>query len=154
MTLRFFGEWPEERLPELVAALEAVERPREPVEIRLERLAFLPSGAKPRVFVAVGATPKPLADFQRRIEAAARALGFEPENRAFLTHVTLGRIREPRRGAALVAAVREYEARLGSFTAGAFTAGAFTADHWTLYSSEFTPNGAIYTRQAQRPFAA
>jgi len=142
VTLRFFGEWPEERLPELIAALGSVEPP-EAVEIRLTGLSFLPGAHKPRVFIAVGETPKPLAEFQHRIEEAARTLGFEPENRGFITHVTLGRIRDPRHGKKVVAAVTEYQVDLG----------AFTADHWTLYSSELTPQGSTYKSLAQWPFA-
>lgn len=143
VTLRFFGKWPEERLPELIAACGAVEPP-EAVEIRLSRLAFLPSEHKPRIFIAVGETPKPLADFQHRVEQAARALGFEPERRGFITHVTLGRIRDPRHGGKLVAAAREWQADLG----------AFSTDHWTLYSSGLTLKGSIYTSLAQWPFAS
>ena len=142
LTLRFFGEWPQERLPELVAALGSVKPPEAPVEIRLTRLSFLPSPSRPRVFIAAGETPKPLAEFQRRVDKAARSLGFEPERRAFLTHVTLGRIRDRRQGGNLVTTVREYEVDLGSFT----------ADCWTLYSSELTPSGAIYTALARWPF--
>ena len=135
VTVRFFGEVPKNRLDELTQALGRVEGTGEPVEIRLTRLGFLPSEQKPRVVVAVGETPRALAEFQRRVEEAARALGFEPEKRAFLTHVTLGRMRDPRQGKKLVAAAREYEADLGGFV----------ADRWTLYRSELTPRGAVYT---------
>jgi 2'-5' RNA ligase len=138
VTLRFFGEWPEARLPELTDALERVERPAGPLEVPLLRLGFLPNEHAPRIFIAVGETSRELAAFQRRIEEAARDLGFEAENRAFLTHITLGRIRDPRQGRKLVEGARGYRGELGSFV----------ADHWTLYRSETRPEGAVYTSLA------
>ncbi len=143
LTLRFFGEYPEERLPELTTALEQVETPGSAIPVELERLSFLPGEHEPRIFVAVGQTPEPLARLQVGIEQAARSLGFEPERRGFLTHVTLGRVRDPRQGRKLVAAASEYEADLG----------AFVADHWTLYGSQLTPEGPIYSVLALWPFS-
>jgi 2'-5' RNA ligase len=142
VTLRFFGEWPEARLPELTEALERVERPPGPLQIPLARLGFLPNEQAPRIFIAVGETSRELAAFQRSVEETARGLGFEPENRAFLTHVTLGRIRDPRQGRKLVDAPRGYTQDLGRFAAG----------HWALYQSETLPEGAVYTKLAQWPF--
>ncbi|MCB9383291.1 MAG: RNA 2',3'-cyclic phosphodiesterase [Bryobacterales bacterium] len=139
LTLRFFGEWPEDRLPELTAALAQVGRPDRPFEIRLERLAFLPSEHSPRVFVAVGPTPALLAEFQQRIEQVARELGFEPERRAFLSHVTLARLRDPRQGKKLFEAARVTPVELG----------ACQPEHWALYQSALTPAGARYTKLAQ-----
>jgi 2'-5' RNA ligase len=81
MTLRFFGEWQEDRLAEIIDALERVQAPSEPLDVRLTRLGFLPSEREPRVFVAVGEASRELAEFQRRVEEAARELGFEPERR-------------------------------------------------------------------------
>ena len=135
VTLRFFGEWPEERLAEIIEALERVRAPSRALDVRMTRLGFLPSEREPRVFVAVGETSRELAEFQRRIEEAARELGFEPERRPFVTHVTLGRIRDPRQGRKLVEAAREYPGELGSFA----------AERWKLYRSETRPQGAVYT---------
>jgi RNA 2',3'-cyclic 3'-phosphodiesterase len=142
VTLRFFGEWPEERLGELTEALGRVERPGAPVEIRLTRLGFLPNERAPRVFIATAETAPELASFQGRVEEAGRGLGFEAERRAFLTHVTLGRMRNPRQGRKLVEAARGYAVELGGFT----------ADHWTLYRSETKPEAAVYTRLAEWEF--
>jgi 2'-5' RNA ligase len=138
ITLRFFGEWPEGRLPELTVALESVRRPDEPVAIRFARLTFLPNERAPKIFIAVAETPKLLAEFQSRIEAAARVLGFEPEQRAFLTHVTLGRMRDPRQGRKLVEPGLSDDGDLG----------AFTPQTWGLYRSETKPTGAVYTKLA------
>jgi 2'-5' RNA ligase len=138
VTLRFFGEWPEERVSELTAALARIRPSGAPIEIALTRLAFLPNDRRPSVLVALSETPDALAELQRRIEETACALGFKPELRAFLPHVTLARIRDPRQGKKLVAAVRDYQTGLG----------AFTADRWTLYNSKLTPQGPVYTSVA------
>ena len=137
VTLRFFGEWPDERLPELIEALAGLEPPA-PVELRFTRLTFLPNERSPKVFVAVAETPRPLAEFQARMEAAARALGSEPERRAFLTHVTIGRVRDPRQGRKLVELAHSQDADLG----------AYASRRWGLYRSETKPSGAVYTKLA------
>ena len=113
LTLRFFGEWPEERLQDLLDKLEAVPRPAQPFTVQVHGLRFLPDPANPRVFMALLEAQPALLELQRVIEQQARELGMEPERRAYIPHVTLGRIRDARQGRRLVTAVRENPLDLG-----------------------------------------
>src|SRR5215813_7889160 len=49
ITTKFIGEWREERLGELQAALKAIQ-PREPIDVRIHRVGFFPNPHSPRVF--------------------------------------------------------------------------------------------------------
>src|SRR5690606_2256109 len=69
-TLRFLGDTPEERLPDLEAALGGIESA--PLGLRLDGLAAFPSHRAPRVLVARIAPDDALADLQRQVESAVR----------------------------------------------------------------------------------
>jgi 2'-5' RNA ligase len=76
-----------------------------------------------------------LARFQGELEGELVARGFSAEDRPFFPHLTLGRMREPRRDPLLDSAIRA-EAE--------FDGGLFLADRMTLFSSTLTPRGPIY----------
>ena len=49
ITTKFIGEWPEERLGELKAALAALE-PQPPIAVDIRKVGFFPNPHAPRVF--------------------------------------------------------------------------------------------------------
>ncbi len=49
VTLKFIGEWPEDKLPELEAALRSI-APREPIAAEVKGLGWYPNPHHPRVF--------------------------------------------------------------------------------------------------------
>jgi 2'-5' RNA ligase len=76
-----------------------------------------------------------------RIERAARAMGFPPEDRPFAAHVTLARARSDARVS------RPPVERIGDF-------GAFVAEHLVLYRSEPDRGGPHYRQEALYPLVA
>ena len=66
------------------------------------------------------------------LDAALEPLGFEPENRAWHGHVTLGRFRTPKR-------VRK------ALLDPDHVFGGFRAEEVILFSSELRPDGAVHT---------
>lgn len=137
VTLRFLGDTPDERLPALSAALREIEAP--PLALRLDGLTAFPSRRAPRVLVVRLAPDDALADLQRRVEAAAQALGFEPEARPFRPHVTLARLKRAD-ARAVLAYLRTHDA-----------SAAFAAEAFHLYASTLTPSGAVHERVASIP---
>jgi RNA 2',3'-cyclic 3'-phosphodiesterase len=136
-TLKFLGGVEPDRLERVAAALAAVAAPGAAFDLGLRGLGAFPSPSRPRVIwagVAAGGTQ--MARLAAGVEEALAALGFASEGRPFSAHVTLGRVREPRRDAPLAAAL----------TAGAGREfGQFRVDRLALMRSELSPGGARYT---------
>jgi 2'-5' RNA ligase len=124
-------------MPELGAVLGEAAAGVSPFELRLAGLGAFPSPTRARVIWA-GARQggEALGVVARRLEEALAGLGFPPETRAFSPHVTLGRVREPRRDPGLAAAL----------TAGAERElGRLTVDRIRLMRSDLSPRGSRYT---------
>ncbi len=135
VTLKFIGEWKDERLQEITSALNAVTRPGIiPVSIR--DVGFFPTPKSPRVFW-VGVGGPGLAELAADIDRATSALGIESEKRAFSPHLTLARIKDRLD----LQPLRDAIASEPSLDFGRFEARSFY-----LYRSHLRPTGAIYTR--------
>lgn len=146
ITTKFIGEWPEERLEELKAALASLPT-RKPISISIEKLGFFPNPHSPRVFWAgIHAADglSSLASLARDTETALAPLGIAKEERAYSPHLTLARIKTPGKQPALLQAV----AKLPSLDFG-----SFTADRFYLYHSKTAPSGSVYTKLAEFPLA-
>jgi 2'-5' RNA ligase len=78
-----------------------------------------------------------LAALAGAIDDALARLGFAREERAFSPHVTLGRVRDPRRAPALAEALAAAATR--SF-------GRVAVREATVMRSDLSPRGARYTR--------
>ena len=99
VTLKFLGDLPERRQPELIAAATPVAASTAPVLPGLESLGAFPGLYRPNVlWVGVSAGPD-LADLAARLEEAMAVLGFPREGRPYRPHVTIARCRSaPRVG--------------------------------------------------------
>src|SRR5580693_8820661 len=73
VTLKFIGEWPEEKLPELEAALCKV-APREPIRAEVKGLGWFPNPHHPRVFWVGVHDGDALAGLAKEIDATLAPL--------------------------------------------------------------------------------
>lgn len=90
ITLRFFGDMPENTADDLDAELAII--PFTPLIIELEGVGVF-GGTKPSALY-VGVKPNDSLNLlQQRHEAAARRVGLAPDKRNFLPHVTIARLR-------------------------------------------------------------
>jgi 2'-5' RNA ligase len=143
ITTKFIGEWPEERLPELKAALDSLPA-RDPISIAVEKVGFFPNPHSPRVFWTGVHAASGLAALARETDDVLAALRVVREARAYSPHLTLARIKTPKRLPALLQAV----ANLPSLEFG-----TFTADRFYLYRSRTAPTGSVYTKLSEFPFS-
>jgi 2'-5' RNA ligase len=143
ITTKFIGEWPEDRLSELTAALQALPA-RPAISVAIEKLGFFPNPHSPRILWAGVHAGDPLTQLARETEDALATLGVEREQRPYSPHLTLARIKTPGKQPALLQAV----AKLPSLDLG-----RFVADRFFLYRSKITPSGSVYTRLAEFLFA-
>jgi RNA 2',3'-cyclic 3'-phosphodiesterase len=143
VTLKFLGQVDETRVPGLADALRATLAGERAFDVAVRGLGAFPSPTRPRVLWAgledgTGA----LHAVARRVDACCGGLGFPPETREFAAHVTLGRVREPRRQPALADAL----ARAADF-------GRVRVERVSLMRSELSPRGARYSELAAAPLA-
>jgi 2'-5' RNA ligase len=140
LTLKFLGDTPTEKLPDIKRALAAVARHAPACTFTVGELGCFPNPRRPRVvWVGVQEPTGRLAALQDAIEEVMAPLGYPPEGRGFTPHLTLGRVR---RGAR-----RDDVARVGEVVAGTTveSLAEISGDHFALIRSVLKPTGAEYT---------
>jgi 2'-5' RNA ligase len=140
LTLKFLGNIPSKRVAEITEAIEKAVQGISPFHLEISGLGAFPSIRQARVFwVGVGGELDKLSRLQQNIDSALAALGFAKEERPFVPHLTLARIREgaspPER--------RSFGELVGSTIFGDKYPVAVEAIR--LMRSQLTPAGAIYT---------
>ncbi len=144
LTLKFIGEWPEEKLPQLAEALRSIPA-RQPIVAEVKGLGWYPNPHHPRVFWVGVQAGEPLQNLVRDLEAALAPLGIAKEDREFSAHLTLARIKDP----VPLQALRGVIAQLESLEFG-----SFPVDRFYLYRSQPGAAGSIYTKLSEFPFEA
>ena len=141
ITTKFIGEWPENRVQELIDRFRSMPR-HSPIEIAVDGLGWMPNPHHPSVlFAAVHATES-LAALAKSIGEELQSLGAAADTRPFFPHITLARIKEPHPLVELKHAI----ASLPSVDFGSFTAGRFH-----LFHSCRGPACSVYTHLADFP---
>lgn len=138
ITTKFIGEWPEQRLDELIRSLHAMP-PQDVIPIEIRGLGWFPNPHRPRVFWAGIHGGSGLADLARHTDEATAALGVERETRPFSPHLTLARVRE-------AVPLQNLQHAIAQLPTDQF--GQFTANCFALYRSDPGPAGSIYTQLA------
>ena len=93
VTVKFLGDLPEERQPELIATAAPIAASTAPFVPGLESVGAFPGLHRPQVLWAgVSAGPE-MADLAARLDVALADIGFAPEGRSYRPHVTVARCR-------------------------------------------------------------
>lgn len=135
ITTKFIGEWPEEELPRLEAALRAIASPGE-FALNIAGFGWFPNPHQPRFLFAGVKGPAALPELAKRTEEACAAIGIPSEGRNYLPHLTLARIKER----VNLAPLRQAIAQLPSAEFGVTKATKFL-----LYKSVPGEKGSVYT---------
>ena len=144
ITTKFIGEWPEERLQELIDVLQPLGR-RAPFDVSVTGIGWLPNPHSPRILYAGIKTGPQLLALAAETDAATAAIGVDRETKPFRPHLTLARIKDtsvplaPLRQAIAHIDVPEF--------------GSFRVESFQLYLSKMGPSGSIYTQLAEIPLA-
>src|SRR5262249_27258248 len=93
LTLRFFGEVPENVADDLDLELAGVRSER--LSLELEGVGAFGEGTDVRAMWAGVRADEALSGLARRCEVAARRAGLKPETRAYRPHITLAYLRRP-----------------------------------------------------------
>ncbi|HAL92609.1 MAG TPA: RNA 2',3'-cyclic phosphodiesterase [Verrucomicrobia bacterium] len=91
LTVEFFGETPEERIPDLEQALAKAAAGAQAFTMKIGGLGLFGGARHPKV-IWLGVEPGGLGRLHECVNAGLRERGREPEVREFTPHVTLGRM--------------------------------------------------------------
>lgn len=140
LTLKFLGQVPKARVPEVAAGLEKARQGIIPFSLAFAGLGCFPSQSNPRViWVGCQTFDDSLNRLQAKIEEEMETLGFPRENRPFNPHLTLGRVKENARPTAR----RDMGEAIAATAVGEL--GRIGVEKITLMQSTLKPSGAEYT---------
>jgi len=137
VTLKFLGNVADEALADVCNAVNEVAAGAEPFGFKLRGVQAVPPVGRLRMFW-VGAIDDSglMGELYGQLEQVLAALGFPKDNRLFRPHVTLARVKYASDPAALRVAAKRFANE---------DFGNQWASEVTVYSSELTPRGPIYT---------
>jgi len=142
-TVRFLGEQDDRGLARARGAAREGASGHRRFEARLGEVGAFPSARRARVlWLGLTEGAEPLAALARSVENALRAQGFEPAERPFSSHLTLGRVRQRD---------QDWSGRL----AGVQTdpAPRFVVDRVRVVHSTLSPGGSVYRVLEEAPLA-
>lgn len=138
VTLKFFGSIDETKMaPAIQKTVEENLGEAQPVTLFCEGIGAFPRWEYPKViWTGLKGEAEGLIALQKNLEIAFEKLGFPKENREFKLHLTLARVKSLQGPAAWI---RDLERMVAT------KFGTVTVDHLTLYKSQLTKAGSIYT---------
>lgn len=139
LTLKFLGEVSGEQAAAVQASLAPLCAAHRPFGLTIAGSGAFPTAKSPNILWVGVARSEALLKLAREIDRAMAALGFEEEGRPFSPHLTIGRVKERRAGAA---AAKE----LSTFRDRVF--GSIEVNRILLMESRLKPGGAEYTARA------
>ncbi len=137
LTVKFLGEVQDERLPDVIAATRLAVASLTTFSVSIGGIGAFPSMTRPRVvWVGLQSGSEPFKTLMERVETAMDDIGFPREGRALHPHVTLGRVRDPRRLKRLPELLKAESPEM---------LGTVTVERLTLIASALSPKGPRYT---------
>lgn len=145
-TLRFLGDLGPGRVEAASRAAAESVRGLAPFEASLGSTGAFPNLRRPRVlWIGLEVGAESLELFARSLDEALSREGFDRPDRPFQAHLTLGRLREPERGAV---------GHLAERLSGEHARGRFTVRTLTVIHSTLDPKGSIYRPLAEYELTA
>jgi 2'-5' RNA ligase len=141
VTLKFLGETDVDLIREVRALMERAAQSRTSCDVSVTELGVFPQAERPSVVWAGLRGADVLASLAAELEAGLEPYGFPRENRPFVPHLTLARVK-----------ARPPESLHDLLTRHAKTAfGQAKIDHVEFIRSELGPDGSRYTVLAETP---
>ena len=141
LTLKFLGNIPFKQVAEVTKAIEEAAQVIPPFHLEISGLGAFPNLKQPRVlWVGIGGEIDTLLRLQQNIDSALASLGFAKEERPFMPHLTLARVRQ---GASPMERKNFGELAMSASFEASYPIDAKAV---SLMRSQLTPEGAIYTR--------
>ncbi len=138
LTLKFIGEIDEKTLDRIILALEKFIPEKKSYYARVSALDVFPKIHSPRIiWIGLGEGDKESRDIAEEIEEKLSDTGISKEERAFTSHITIGRVRSGRNKERLLRKINEINSLENEDL-------RFLVDRVTVYKSTLTPKGPVY----------
>jgi len=134
VTLKFIGEIPDARVPQITKALAGIKA--RPFDVKFDNVGFFPSPRSPRVFWIGVRAGEELPQLAEAVNEALASIGIPREDKAYSPHLTLARS----------GSGHNLKALTGLLTNEMETFGTMTAHEFYLYRSQLGRGGSKYTR--------
>ncbi len=137
LTLKFFGNIDESRIDSIFKSIEEPVRNTLPFSIKVQGMGAFPHLKNPRViWLGLVNGSQALTSLQEKVETQLDKIGFQPEDRPFHPHLTLGRTKSSRGKDELVGRMEKHKEE---------EFGDFQVEQVILFKSDLKPSGPIYT---------
>ncbi|WP_462137452.1 RNA 2',3'-cyclic phosphodiesterase [Candidatus Mycalebacterium sp.] len=94
ITLRFLGETRVDTIPEIRSALKGCCGSFSPIVIKTDGVSAITRRRYPETLAVMAQSDDTLYDLKDAIDSELETLGFEPEKRDFLPHITIGWVKK------------------------------------------------------------
>ena len=136
LTLKFLGEIKDDQLASVCNITKDVAARHENFELDVESVGHFGGRSARVLWVGVGLGCDNLLQLQNDLEEKLSLAGWPKEAREFTGHLTLCRIRNSKAGFELAELTEKYKD---------YKLGTMPADSLSVYQSQLTPQGPIYT---------
>lgn len=153
ITLRFLGNVPVGSIGAIDERLAAAAAGCRSFALSLGGVGAFPSLRRPRVLWVGAASGPELSALHAAVEAALEACGFEPEDRRFKPHVTIGRMRRVKRGGRRESAASDAMVDAARIARAIDFRAEVEVDRLYLMKSRLGPSGATHTVAGEYPLA-
>ena len=136
LTLKFLGEAKDEQVVDVCNITGDVASRHKSFQLDVESVGHFGGRSARVLWVGTGQNSDKLLQLQEDLEQQLDLVGWPRETRKFSGHLTLCRIRNARAGVKLAQMISEYKD---------FKLGTMPADSVSVYQSQLTPKGPIYT---------
>jgi len=136
LTLKFLGEIKDEQVVEVCNITKDVASRHKDFELDVGEVGHFGGRSARVLWVGAGQDCDNLIQLHKDLEHQLDSAGWPRETRKFSAHLTLCRIRNSKAGFKLAQVAQGYED---------FNLGTMSADSVSVYQSQLTPEGPIYT---------
>lgn len=146
LTLKFIGECEGNIAHAIEKEFSSISIPVSSLEYTVKGIGMFPNSKNPSViWTGIITNEKAMNQLAKQMESFAKNFGIKEENRPFVPHLTLARIRKGRK---LTEKINE---KLKAYESAEFGSAVF--NRILLFSSKLTPQGPIYTELKEINFS-
>jgi 2'-5' RNA ligase len=136
LTMKFLGNCEENQLIELEKAVAGISREISKFRFQVAETGVFPNARNPRVlWIDVKDAAGNLSKINDRLETECEKIGFARENRRFVPHLTIARIKEPHRARDLAQTHLQNK----------FEPVETLVSRIVIYESQLLPTGSVYS---------